>query len=330
MSSERWETTRHAMNKPDRAVMEMQSDMKRQMRQELAQHEQAEKKLQQYCDHLEELLKERTDELKRINEQFQQEITDRKRAEKELSDLERRQLEAEKIIALGQVAAGVAHEINNPLASIKNCFHIVKGVLPQGHGIEQFVRFIERDIERIAAIVREMYNLYQPPHAAVGPISINEVLGDVLAAMEGALSACAVVLQDERCTGDLDVVLPTGQLAQIFTNIINNALDAMQEGGLLRVKTRQQNECVLVEVADSGEGIPPDVLPHIFEPFFSTKSPAVGKGVRMGLGLSVTRSLVNSLGGHISVKTEPGAGTCVTVSLPIESCTESKGETGHE
>jgi len=304
--------------------------MKRRMQQKLAQHKLAEKKLQKYCGHLEELLKERTDELKRLDEQFQQETTERQRAEEELGNLERRQLEAEKIIALGQVAAGVAHEINNPLSSIKNCFHIVKGTLPRKQGLEQFVRFIDADIERIAAIVREMYNLYQPPHVAGCPISINEVLGDVLAAMEGALSACAAELQDERCTGDLEVVLPAGQLAQIFTNIINNALDAMPEGGQLRVKSYEENDFILVEIADTGGGIPPDVMPHIFEPFFSTKSPAVGKGVRMGLGLSVTRSLINSLGGHIHIKTEPGAGTCITVSLPMESYAESKGNTSHE
>ncbi|MFB0517361.1 MAG: ATP-binding protein [Candidatus Neomarinimicrobiota bacterium] len=304
--------------------------MKRRMRQEVAQHKQTIKQLQKYCDQLEELLKERTSELKTINEKFQQEIADRKQAEKELGDLERRQLEAEKIIALGQVAAGVAHEINNPLASIKNCFHIVKGALPRGQGMEQFIRFIDADIERISAIVREMYNLYQPPHAAVGPISVNEVFGDVLAAMEGAMSAYAVELQDERCAGELEVALPSGQLAQIFTNLINNALDAMPDGGYLRVKTSKQKEQILVEIADTGAGIPSDVLPHIFEPFFSTKSPAVGKGVKMGLGLSVTRSLVNSLGGHIGVKTAPGAGTCVTVSLPIESYAESKGDTSHD
>jgi len=259
-----------------------------------------------------------------------EDVTERKKAEEELGKLERQQMAAEKDIALGQVAAGVAHEINNPLASITNCFHIVKGALPQAHGTEKFVRFIDRDIERIAAIVRKMYDLYQPPQGEGSPISINEVLGDILTAMEGARSAAAIELQDERCAGNIDVLLPAGQLAQIFTNIMNNAVDAMQEGGRLHVKTGRENDHLLVEVSDSGAGIPLDVLPHIFEPFFSTKSPGIVKGRRMGLGLSITRSLVNSLEGQISVKSEPGAGTCVTVSLPISPYTKSEEGTSHE
>jgi len=297
---------------------------------DLTERNRVKDELQKYRAHLEELVEARTSELEMINAQLQQEITERRRAEEELRALERRQMEAEKIIALGQVAAGVAHEINNPLASLTNCFHIVKGALPQRHGIEQFVRFIDRDLERIAAIVRAMYNLYQPPHAVDSPISINEVLSDVLAAMEGAMSASAVELQDERYAGDLEVNLPAGQMAQIFTNIFNNALDAMPEGGQLRVKTGKPDERVVVEITDTGEGIPPDVLPHIFEPFFTTKSTADGKETRMGLGLSITQSLVNSLGGHLKVKTELGAGTCFLVSLPIKPHTESEGEISHE
>lgn len=312
---------------------------------------QAEQALRKAHEELEIRVQERTAELMRVNEALQDEIAERKRAEEQLrrhkevleelveerttriGELKRQRMEAEKIVALGQVAAGVAHEINNPLASIKNCFHIVKGALPRGNGVENFSASIDKDIERISTIVRNMYHLYQPCYAEAGPLRIDAVLGEVLFTMQGAIHACGVTLLDERDMPDVEVTLPSGELAQIFINLIRNALEAMPQGGRLRVKTSKDKQGVLVEIADTGPGIPPDVLPRIFEPFFSTK-PSIANGEQsgMGLGLSVTRSLVEGMGGRIDVKTECGtphqpdetdwnAGwcgeTCFTIWLPL-------------
>jgi len=211
----------------------------------------------------------------------------------------------------------VAHEINNPLASIKNCFHIVKGALPHGPGVESFLASMDNDVKRITAIIRKMYLLCQPRYMEAAPLKIDELLGEIVFAMQGPMSACGVILQDERDARDVETHLPSGELAQIFINLIRNALDAMPNGGRLRIQTSEEKEGVLVEISDTGLGIPSDVLPRIFEPFFTTKPPTTGEFSGMGLGLSVTRSLVEGMGGRIDVRTEMGAGTCFTTWYPL-------------
>lgn len=262
-------------------------------------------------------------------------ITERRRAEQALlevqSQLEQRvrertariqQLEsqrsqAEKLAALGHLAADIAHEVNNPLAGITNAFHLVKQGIGSEHRHYRFVDLIDREIQRLTAIVKKMYTLYQGlPATERQATDIAELLQDVATLLEHKMAVKRLRLHTEVDTPLQVVNVSRSDLFQVLLNLVQNAIDASPPRSEVVLNVSEREGLLRWSVTDRGTGIAPDVLPRMFEPFFTTKPGAGWQG--LGLGLSVSRGLVQAMGGRIEVQTELQRGSTFTVVCPLE------------
>jgi two-component system, sporulation sensor kinase C len=232
-----------------------------------------------------------------------------------LQVLEARRLQNERLAALGQLAAGVAHEINNPLAGIKNALLLVRDAVPRDHPDRVYLDMMDKEIDRIGTIVRRLYEVYRPEAGQGRPVEIQRVLEEARRAIATVLAEHDVTLAVEIAANLPALVIPPEQLLEILEHILRNAVEASKRGGVVKVTVSASASVVSITIADQGEGIPDAVLPAIFDPFFTTKT--VEQGLRgMGLGLSVSRSLVEALGGRLYVQTRAGHGSTFTVVLP--------------
>jgi len=233
--------------------------------------------------------------------------------------LEQQVLHSEKLASLGRLAAGVAHEIGNPLTSISSFAQMMRE-MAQDEFSQKSLDIINTHIQRITDIVRRMATFARADSLTIRDVQLNEVLNASLDLMRLDKRMKSSV----KIKVDLDPLLPRimideGQISQIFINIIINALDAMPDGGTLRAGTRRGrddrgNEAVLVSFADTGMGIPKTELQKIFDPFYTTKE--LGSGT--GLGLSLSYDIVKRFKGDIQVESEVGKGTVFTVILPTD------------
>ena len=265
-------------------------------------------------------------EVQRINEDLELEVT--KRTDK--------LVQSEKMAALGQLVAGVAHEINNPLGFLKanlsnftEYFEELQGFrdtvkkqrLPEeiSRDLEYYGKVIEHGrneslacqegVDRIASITRSLRLFAHPKEEKLAPSDLNEGLKYTLVLLRPSLQDINVVLKLE----DLPPVLCNpGQINQVVMNLLTNAIQALQGQGNLEVRTWTKGSRVILEVVDDGPGIDPKHLSHIFEPFFTTKSEGTG------LGLSISYRLIREHQGDLEVDTELGRGTCMRLTLPIE------------
>ncbi|HBA86571.1 MAG TPA: histidine kinase [Geobacter sp.] len=230
---------------------------------------------------------------------------------------------AEKLADLGIVAAGVAHEINTPLAIIRGNTEVLEMCLPPDHPNHEEVEIISLQTERMAKIVGNLLTFARQKSLNQRQFQVNEILDDILSQIRHQVAMEAIQVKWEYAAdlpptrGDAD------QLRQVFGNIILNAVQAMlPEGGTLRLTTRRHgpgNGCI-VEVADTGKGIPADDLEKIFTPFFTTKDNGTG------LGLSVSYGIVKDHGGEIQATSTPGAGTSFQIMLPGEESIDDPDE----
>lgn len=251
--------------------------------------------LRLHADHLEQLVQERTERLRQ---------------------LENRQRQMEKLAALGQLAAGVAHEINNPLAGMRNAFELIKASLTPQHEHFDLLELVDREIERISAIVHQMYQLYRRPPQQPAEFDLVRVVREVIYMLNTAADNRRVEVHFAAPGAPYDVTLPEGEAKQVLYNVIRNAIQASSAGKKVEVRMeRKRNRGVVVHVDDRGPGIPGSVLPHIFDPFFSTKAGDAQSG--MGLGLSVSRSLIEAMGGRIEVATRIGHGSRFSLLFPL-------------
>lgn len=233
--------------------------------------------------------------------------------------LEQQVMHSEKLASLGRLAAGVAHEIGNPLTSISTFAQLLREMATDEFS-QNSLDIINSHIQRITEIVRRMSNVARPDSSNIKSTQINDVINSTLDLMRLDKRMKSTI----RIEVHLDQALPAtlvdeGQMAQVFINIILNALDAMPEGGKLSITTRrdlddQGKESILAEFADTGTGIPESELQMIFDPFYTTKEP--GKGT--GLGLSLSYNIIKRFQGDIKVESEPGRGTIFTIILPVQ------------
>jgi PAS domain S-box-containing protein len=249
--------------------------------------------LRLHAEHLEQLVQERTARLRQLEE---------------------RQRQMEKLAALGQLAAGVAHEINNPLAGMRNAFELIKSSLSPDHEHYELLELIDREIERISGIIHQMYQLYRRSPQQPSQFSLAQVIGEVTFLLEAQAQKRGVELQWSKSAGSLDVQLAEGEVKQILYNLIRNALQASPAGEAVTISARRVGSEIEVTVADRGPGISAEVADRMFDPFFTTKQAGPDGG--MGLGLSVSRSLIESMGGRIEVTSEIGRGAVFTAVFP--------------
>ncbi len=232
-------------------------------------------------------------------------ITDR-------SELEKRLVQADKLSSIGLLAAGVAHEVNTPLAVISTYAQMLAKQISGDEQKAPLLEKIARQTFRASEIVNSLLNFSRTSPTEFVPVEINKVIRETLNLLEHQLLKAGVEIKLS-----LDENLPRikgnpGKLQQVFLNLFLNARDAMDSGGVLALSTSSSDKLVKVVVADSGAGIARDNLERIFDPFFTTK--AARKGT--GLGLSVSYGIVREHGGNIEVESEPGAGTRFALSFP--------------
>jgi len=235
----------------------------------------------------------------------------------QLQKLQAQSAEMEKLAATGRMAAGVAHEINNPLTGIRNCLLILAKHVSREHTDQRFVELAQREIERISRIVHQMYQLYRPEADQPTRIRIEDEMRDVCMMLERTFAKKHLNVHLAVEPGIPDPTLPEGSLRQILYNLLLNAADASPDQGLVEFRANSVDNGIEIQVADLGGGIAEEILPRIFEPFFTTKTARGGGG--MGLGLSVSRSLATAMNAQLDVENNVGTGTTFRLLLPLDT-----------
>lgn len=227
---------------------------------------------------------------------------------------------AEKLAAVGRLAAGVVHEINNPLATISACAEALEARVAEGtfgdtKGVEdlrEYLGLIRSEAFRCKAITNGLLDFSRARPGERTPVSVASIIASAARLVAHQQRNARIDIRVETQEGLPQVSADQGQLQQAIIALATNAVDAMPEGGTLRLSARHEQGQVIIEVSDTGIGIPPEALPKIFDPFFTTKE--VGRGT--GLGLAVCYGIVTDHGGRINVASSVGKGTTFTISLP--------------
>src|ERR1700691_3758093 len=227
--------------------------------------------------------------------------------------LEDQMVQTEKLTSLGLLAAGVAHEVNTPLAVISNYIQMLAKQIPADDPRQKTIERIVKQTFRASEIVNNLLNFSRTGAAEFVEVDINSVLEETLTLVQHPFKTAQVnVIKNYKET--LPPVLGSiTRLQQVFLNLFMNARDAMPQGGLLEVRTGAQNGSVEIEVTDTGSGISPEHLHRIFDPFFTTK--ATGRGT--GLGLSVSYGIIKEHAGKVDVRSTPGKGTSFRLEFPV-------------
>lgn len=219
-------------------------------------------------------------------------------------------IRSEKLAATGRLAVSLAHEINNPLQAIRNLLFLALEPEVSEAKRHEFLEMASNETSRLITLVQQTLEFYRPAQAQVGPVNLNAAVERVLALAHKKLAHSNVQVE-LALDSDLPPVngMPD-QFAQVFLNLIVNAAEAMADGGKLRIESHASDGYVHVVFADTGPGIAPEDLPHIFEPFYTTKDSGTG------MGLAVSYNIIESHQGTLSVESVPGHGATFTVRLP--------------
>ena len=231
----------------------------------------------------------------------------------ETKKLEQQIRNSEKLASVGKLAAGVAHEINNPLAGILNClYNLRKGTLSPARQ-EEYWMSMEDGVRRVQKIVRQLLDFSQQHEPEFSLTDINQIVDRVLVLTNHLFRPNLIQLETVLGHALPSLMVDRHMIEQVLMNLILNAVQAMKNGGVLTIRTSVVEGVCRVDVSDTGSGIPPAVLPRIFDPFFTTKN----EGEGTGLGLSVSLGIVERHGGKILVESEVGKGTTFTLCLPL-------------
>jgi two-component system NtrC family sensor kinase len=228
----------------------------------------------------------------------------------------------EKLASIGRLAAGVAHEINNPLAIINenaglmSDLNKVSGDFPNKEKYTDLLLSIQSSVKRCRTITHRLLGFARQTYVSPEPIDLNALIHEVFGFLEKEAVNRNINIKFDLMQDLSTIESDRGQLQQVFLNIINNAMDAVENKGEIEINTWIKNEStVCVRVSDNGHGIPQDKLKRIFEPFFTTK----GRDKGTGIGLYITYGIINKLGGKISVESKLDKGTQFTIELPLSS-----------
>gem|GEM_PF-352259 len=317
------------------------NDMTARLQEAAQERERFVMELEQFAENLELKVQDRTQKLSAANEELTRTLSDLKAAQGQL-------IHQEKMASLGQLVAGVAHELNNPIGFIYANFpHLEEYVrtllelldelkrlpLPaesaarmEALTAEADLEFLRKDIlkiirsgqsgaSRVKEIISSLRSFSRLDEALIKRVRLEEGLDDTLAILQHHIKNRIEVVRDYRLK---DAVLcHPGQLNQVFMNLIYNAIQAISGSGTITVSTSREEDRAVVAISDTGAGIAPEALGHIFDPFFTTKE--VGEGT--GLGLSISYGIVEKHGGNIDVQSEVGRGTTFTIRIPMNNPT---------
>ena len=247
---------------------------------------------------------------------FFYDLREKKAMEAELDKTRVQLLQAEKMASIGKLAAGVAHQLNNPLSGITLFAHILAEEYELDDSALSDVQRILTNAERCRDTVKELLKFARQTAYEIKPADLNEALQRALFLLENQALFQNIQIEKHFAPGLPMVPADIQQLGHVFMNIILNAADAMEGNGRIMVRTclTEDKQKVLVEISDTGPGIDPKDFPHLFEPFFTTKEE--GKGT--GLGLSVAYGVIENHGGQISARNSSEGGACFTIELPLQ------------
>ncbi|MEJ7616762.1 MAG: ATP-binding protein [Pyrinomonadaceae bacterium] len=239
-----------------------------------------------------------------------EDVTARARLEEQLQ-------QREKLSSIGLLAAGVAHEINTPLTGVSSYTQMLLGMISDSDPKHALLQKVRRQTDRASDIVNNLLNFSRAGSAAeFGDVDVSRVLDATLQLLEPQLRRGHIEILCSYDAGFPFVLGNASKLQQVFTNLILNARDAIPESGRIAIRTLNKNndddDALIIEIADSGIGITPENLAKIYDPFFTTKG--IGRGT--GLGLAVSYGIVQEHSGHISVESTPGKGTAFRITLP--------------
>ncbi len=249
------------------------------------------------------------------------------RVEQKTCELQRaqdRMLQVEKMASIGKLAAVVAHEINNPLAGILTYTKLLQKWVARGDWdearraeVHSSLDLVESESRRCGEIVKNLLVFSRSAPMNLEWTDLNAVVDRCVRLVRHQLEFAGIELQLQLASDLPAVHCDAAQMEQVLLALVMNAIDAMPRGGRLRLNSRlsAEGEMAELQVQDDGVGIPPDLLPNLFEPFFTTKE----RGHGVGLGLAISRGIIERHGGKISVASEPGRGTIFTIRLPLES-----------
>lgn len=225
--------------------------------------------------------------------------------------------QSEKLASLGRLAAGIAHEINNPLTGVLTYSHLLLKNTPPGSPEREDLEVIVRETTRCRQIVKELLDFARERKSERKPSDLNRVIRNTISLVENQVSSHNVEIRTELDPELPEILIDANQIQQVFTNLALNAAEAMPEGGAITIATSSpENErFVRAEVSDTGTGIPEENLRKIFDPFFTTKEGGAGTG----LGLAVTYGIIERHNGTIEVRSEVGKGTTFIIRLPRET-----------
>lgn len=231
-------------------------------------------------------------------------ISERKRAEEML-------IRSEKLSIVGQLAAGVAHEIRNPLTSLKGFVQLMKSKIS---GYESYFEIMQDELERINFIVSEFLVIAKPQSVVYQPRDLRVILQNTIVLVGSQAALHNVELITEASANLALINCDENQIKQVFINVLNNSIESMNEGGLILIELQMKEaNQIMIRFTDQGCGIPEERIPRLGEPFYTTKERGTG------LGLMVTFKIIENHGGKLRITSEIGAGTTVEITMPAMS-----------
>jgi len=238
-------------------------------------------------------------------------------------ELEAAVRQADRLSSLGALAAGLAHEIKNPLGGIKGAAQLLEMEFPDNEELREYIRVMLKEVQRVNVIVEELLGLASPGRLKLGKVNLHRILSDIVLLQRRAADGLEITFGQYFDLSIPPIIADEALLTQLFLNLIRNAMEAVGEGGVVKVTTRvladysmtqkgeRPSRMLAIDVADNGPGIAPEVLENMFTPFFTTKS----KGT--GLGLAICQKIVSEHRGMLKVDSELSKGTTFTVMLPL-------------
>jgi len=234
-----------------------------------------------------------------------------KAANEQLWEAQRQLVQSERMAALGEMSAKIAHEVNNPLGIIKNYLLLLSRAGADNAQVTEYAQIVSQEIDRIADIVRELREFQRPFRSEMQPVDVREVLETTLALLDRQFQASHIEVIRDFVGGQQIVKGSADSLKQVFLNLLINARAAMEDGGRLTVRMVRETSELHISFLDTGGGISEEIIPMIFEPFFTTKGESGS-----GLGLSICQGIIKSLKGSITFR-NVGAGGCFEIVFPL-------------
>jgi len=237
---------------------------------------------------------------------FARDVSERKKMELQL-------IQSEKMVSTGRLAAGVAHEVNNPLTIIKNYLEIMRMDLElSDNDARRSIDIIDGEIDRISTTIKGLLAFSRPDSARLSPVNIGTEISDMMKLVKASLKKQDIYLELDLDDSLPEIMINAGHIKQVLINLVNNARDAMPEGGLLIIKTSFNDKGVELLVEDNGSGIPDEKIKDVFSYFYTTKGPQGS-----GLGLAVSYGIINGYGGEITLENMDKGGVRARVFIPF-------------